>query len=116
MLNNLLKCSLALLFVLATTWVEANAGTTENALPQTCVGGPELTVTAMSAASALASWTEFGASGQYTVTVVNLNTFTVVANFTTSATSAVITGLSTGNTYRYTIAKANDFIIDDVVH
>lgn len=117
MLNMLMKGSLLLLFVSVATWVDANPNITENRFKQSSFWGPDLTVTAMSAASAIASWTPFGGSGQYTVTVVNLNTFTTVANFTTSATSALITGLSTGNTYRYTVSKPNSFIIiEDIVH
>jgi hypothetical protein len=43
-------------------------------------------------------WTPFG-NGIYTVTVFDMNTFSLVTSFVTSSTNSVITGLQSGHTY-----------------
>lgn len=78
-------------------------------------GGPVLTVSQTSPSSALMSWTPFGL-GQYTITVYDLTTFQCVTTFSTSNTSAAISGLQTGHNYRFITAdKFENLIIIDLV-
>ena len=61
------------------------------------------------------SWDSFGDPGPYAVTVTDLTAFNTIASFTTTNTSANISGLTNGHTYRFEVAKAADTIIIEVI-
>lgn len=65
--------------------------------------------------NATMSWDSFGDPGPYAVTVRDLTAFNTIASFSTTNTSANISGLTTGHTYRFEVAKAADTIIVDIV-
>ena len=61
------------------------------------------------------NWDSFGDPGPYTVTVTDLTAFNTIASFSTSNTSANISGLTNGHTYRFEVSKAADTVILDLV-
>lgn len=92
---------------------KANSTDTRNILVQK-QNPPSLTVTPLTAASALMSWTPFGSPGPYTVKVTDLTTGKVLTEISTYQTSRIITGLTEGHAYRFSTAKYHDKIIVEV--
>ena len=70
-----------------------------------------LTLTVTSPSSRVLNWELNGVGGVYTVSVVNLTTGNLEQQFNTSSTTATITRITAGNTYRYSVQKGADFII-----
>ncbi|MFN0015487.1 MAG: hypothetical protein ACKVU2_13155 [Saprospiraceae bacterium] len=62
----------------------------------------------------LATWDVIAGSGNYMVGIVNLTTNQTHSVFSTPNNSAVISGLVSGNTYKFTIVK-NGYIIIDII-
>lgn len=60
------------------------------------------------------AWSGFSGSGEYAVRVERLPDMAVVYSTTTTNTTATVTGLNTGTTYRYTVTRGADFIITDL--
>ncbi|HLP93035.1 MAG TPA: hypothetical protein VK168_03320, partial [Saprospiraceae bacterium] len=97
---------LLLLFMLS-----ANAANT----PMQTSDDPSLTVTISDGGTALMSWTSFGTSGQYTVTVTDLTTNRQVTQFGTASTGATVTGLTGGHTIRFAVSRNNlEIVIEDI--
>lgn len=76
---------------------------------------PALTVTKTSSTSVSLSWDAWGGTGLYQVTVTNLTTTQVEQSFSTGSTSAGVSSLSTGNTYRFSVEKNGFVIAEDVI-
>lgn len=66
-------------------------------------------------ARATLNWDFFGDPGPYAVTVTDLTAFNTIASFTTSNTSAIISGLTNGHTYRFEVVKGYDAVILELV-
>lgn len=119
-MRNHLKNSLFGAVLLATCWLVMAALPVNHthlaaANPAHRVSDPELTVIITSSSSVFLSWDSWAGSGDYTVTVTNLNSFQVEQSFTTSSTSASVTNLTAGHTYRFAVAKNGFVIVEDVI-
>ncbi|MBL7809880.1 MAG: hypothetical protein JNN28_18810 [Saprospiraceae bacterium] len=105
MIRTITSC-LLLLFLLS-----ANAANT----PIQTSDDPSLTVTMSDGGTALMSWTSFGTSGNYIVTVTDLTTNRQVTQFGTASTGATVTGLAGGHSIRFVVSRNNqEIIIEDI--
>ncbi|HLP95605.1 MAG TPA: hypothetical protein VK168_16290 [Saprospiraceae bacterium] len=105
MIRTITSC-LLLLFMLS-----ANAANT----PMQTSDDPSLSVTMSDGGTALMSWTSFGTSGQYTVTVTDLTTNRQVTQFSTASTGATVTGLTGGHTIRFAVSRnSQEIVIEDI--
>lgn len=106
MIRTITSC-LMLLFMLS-----ANASTA----PIQITDDPSLTVTMSDGGTAYMSWTSFGTSGNYTVTVTDLSTNRQVTQFGTASTGATITGLAGGHTIRFSVSRSDQEIVIEDIH
>lgn len=60
----------------------------------------------------LATWDVIPGAGNYSVSILNLTTNQTHALIVTANNSAAITGLVSGNTYKFTVVKNGNIIID----
>ncbi len=107
MRSNILKCALPLLLLCASGWMTAGSPTNATS-GQTADGGVNLTVTQISAAAAAMNWS--ATIAPYSVKVTDLTTNAVLSAFSTSNTSATISGLISGHIYRYEVADGTPII------
>ena len=101
----LLKISLLLFFL----------GFIQTGRSEKPVVDPQLILTQITPTSAYMSWDAFGNSGQYAVTVTDLNTGKTITMFNTSNTNAVISGLTAGHTIRCEVSRNSTAIIGDLI-
>lgn len=76
---------------------------------------PILTVTISSATSVSLSWDSWPGLTDYSVTVTNLTTQQVEQSFTTPNTSASVIHLTSGDTYRFSVARNGFVIAEDII-
>lgn len=76
---------------------------------------PGLSVAKTSDTSVSLSWEAWEGSGNYTVTVTNLTTHQVEQLFQTHLTTAAVSNLSAGDTYRFAVTKNGFVITEDVI-
>lgn len=119
--QTLSKCLILFLLTGSFTPVKATATTMPLPVEQACAitsldGVPIVDIVIGAHGNSYMSWTPFSSTGGYSVSVTDLTAFTLVTSFSTTGTSANITGLTSGHTYRYSVTDGIDFIIEDVVH
>lgn len=85
----------------------------ENPATHLTAEDPTLSVRNIASGTVQMSWTPFGTAVEYDVTVTDLTSSALIASFSTANTSAIISGLTPGHTYRYEVA--NSGIIVDVI-
>lgn len=82
--------------------------------PGLCKSLSDLVVTKTSSTSVTLSWVSSG-SGDYLVTITNLTTSQVEQRFSTSLTSASVSGLTSGHAYRFQVEQNGYVIAEDLV-
>lgn len=64
----------------------------------------------------VATWSASSGAGDYHLRVVNVSTGHLHTVISTQNTSAVVSGLASGNTYRFTLTKGtSNIIIEDII-
>lgn len=104
----------------AISWLTIAATPVKTTYPAVCQvfcsdDDPVLTVIETSATSVSLSWDAWEGSGPYTVTVTNQTTHQVEQSFQTHNTSTSVSNLTTGDTYRFSVAKNGFVITEDVI-
>lgn len=71
-----------------------------------------ITITSLGYGNHLLAWNALSGTGAYNVHVMNLTSNATQSAFSTYNTNAILSGLMPGNSYRVTIQKGTQYIID----
>lgn len=75
----------------------------------------QLTVTSTSPGAVTLTWDVLAGSGPYSVSVQDLTTNQRVTDFTTTATTANVSGLMVGHTCRFSVSRGEQIIITETI-